>query len=377
MRRALGWLLLVACAKDDADADPPSSTDTSASTTDDGAPESGATSFSSTSGRIDTSAGSSSSDGSTGTDPSVLPGCPEVRAETDLADDSSDPQVRVLYVIPSDSVDDELDLDGRICSSTLGWTQWLLDQTGGRRLRLDTSGDVLDIGFVRLEVTDAVMHGSSPEPDVETGFAYVRDRIERELLQMGMLAPHKIYAVYYGGTSEYSCGGGSYPPLIVDQVGAMYLGGQIPGFPACDEQPWGEADLVPRYIDYGMLHEIMHTLGLVDPLAPHEHASGHAFDDGEADPQRDLLYSQRAGMDDPDWGVYEPGGLLLDLGRDDYFEQPGATIVDLSRSVFLEPMPPDATFPPGWSRDAPPSPAIELRRPLFPPVTGAWAARSR
>jgi hypothetical protein len=290
-----------------------------------------------------------------------------VRAELDLPDDSPDPQVRILYVIPSDSADDQFDTDGKICNSTLGWTQWLQDQTEGRRLRLDTNADVLDIGFVRLEATDAVMHGSTSELDVQTGFAFVRDRIELELLQMGQLVPQKIYAVYYGGTSEYSCGGGSYPPLIIDQVGAMYLGGEIPGFPACDAQPWGEADLVPRYIDYGMLHEMMHTLGLVDLVAPHQHSSGHAFDDMEADPQRDLLYSQRPGMNDPDWGVYEPGGLVLDLGRDDYFEPANAELVDLARSVFLEPSPPDAVFPPGWSRDAPPSPAIELRRPLLPP----------
>jgi hypothetical protein len=386
MRRASVLLLLVACAGDSV-SDPASDTssDTGADVTSAGSSvtdstvDSTSASTTTDDGPADSSAGASSSDGSTGDTPITLPGCPDVRAEMDLPDDSPDPQVRVLYVIPSDSADDQFDTDGKICNSTLGWTQWLQDQTEGRRLRLDTSGDVLDIGFVRLEVTDAVMHGSSSELDVQTGFAYVRDRIELELLQMGQLVPHKIYAVYYGGTSEYSCGGGAYPPLIIDQVGAMYLGGDIPGFPACDSQPWGEPDLVPRYIDYGMLHEMLHTLGLVDLVAPNQHSSGHAFDEAEAAPQSDVLYAQRPGMDDPGWGVNEPGGLVLDLGRDDYFEQPNAEIVDLARSVFLEPTPPDAVFPPGWPSESPPSPAIELRAPLLPSrdVSDASAARYR
>jgi hypothetical protein len=163
-----------------------------------------------------------------------------------------------------------------------------------------------------------------------------------------MLEAHKLYAVYYGGTSEYACGGGAYPPLLVGHVGAMYLGGEIPGFPACDSAPWGEPDLVPRYIEYGMLHELVHTLGVLDAAAPHQHSFGHAFDDAEQSPERDLMYAARPKLDDPPWGVYEPGGLVLDLGRDDYFEQRDPGIVDLSRSVFLAPMPADPVFPPGW-----------------------------
>jgi hypothetical protein len=270
------------------------------------------------------------------------------RSELDLPDDAPEPQVRVLYVLPSDGVDDELDVDGTICNSVLAWTQWLSGQTEGRTLRLDTADGTLDIGFVRLDLTDAIMHGSSEALDVDTGFAYVRDRIERELLQMGMLEPHELYAAYYGGTSEYACGGGAYPPVLVGQVGAIYLGGEIRGSPPCDQAPWGQPDLVPRYIEYAMLHELVHSLGIVDAAAPHEHSSGHAFDDAQPSPERDLMYSPRPGMNDPPWGVYAAGGLVLDLGRDDYFDQPDRAFVDLSRSAFLEPMPEDPVLPPGW-----------------------------
>jgi hypothetical protein len=298
-----------------------------------------------TGGQTDSTAASGNS---TGDVPDGPPTCPGARSELDLPDDTPDPQVRVLYVLPSDGTDEALDTSGTLCNSVLAWSQWLAQQTEGRTLRFDTAGNVLDIGFVRLPLSDAVMHGTSAIADIDTGLAYVRDRIERELRLLDMIDLHKLYAVYYGGTSEYACGGGAYPPLLVGQVGAMYLGGQIPGFDACTEAPWGQPDLVPRYIEYGMLHELVHTLGVLDAGAPHQHSFGHAFDDAERSPERDLMYSARPRMGDPPWGVYAPGGLVLDLGHDDYFEQPDPDLVDLSRSVFLEPMPADPVFPPGW-----------------------------
>jgi hypothetical protein len=289
-----------------------------------------------------------SSGSSSGDPPEGLPSCPAERSMLDRPDDSPAPQVRVLYVLPADLPDAALDTSGAICNSVLAFTQWLAEQADGRTLRLDTAAHVLDIGFWRLDLPDAVMHGTTAAADIDTGIAYVRDRIERELRAAGMIEPHKLYAVYYGGTSEYACGGGAHPPVLVGHVGAMYLGGEIPGFAACDAAPWGQPDLVPRYIEYGMLHELVHTLGVVAAAAPHEHAAGHAFDDAAPFPERDLMYAPRSGMGDPPWGVYDPGGLALDLGRDDYFEHADRDLVDLARSAFLEPMPADPVLPPGW-----------------------------
>lgn len=285
-------------------------------------------------------------EGSTGEPLPVLPECPTARSEIDLPDDSRLPQVRVLYVLPADGTDDALDTEGRICHSVRAWTQWLLDQTGDRALRLDTADGVLDIGFVRLSLDDATMHGTSDAASIESGYAYVRDRIERELELGDGLASQKLYAVYYGGTSEYACGGGAYPPILPGQVAAMYLGGEIEGFPACDAAPWGEPDLAPRYIDYGMIHELVHSLGAVDLVAPHEHASGHAFDERSAVPETDLMYSPREGGSDPPWGVAR--GLVLDLGGDDYFAHGEPSMLDVSKSAFLAPLPDEPEFPPGW-----------------------------
>lgn len=336
MRALSVWpcALVLACQPGEVSSDAGTTSDSGATTT-------------STRGSSSTT-GDDESDTGTLTDdePPTLPSCPSERSEIDRPDDSPLPQVRVLYVIPADLEDEALDTNDRICNSVRAWTQWLLDETNGRALRLDTADGVLDIGFVRLELDDAIMHGSSEAADIDTGVAYVRDRIERELVLAGHIDSNKLYAVYYGGTSEYACGGGAYPPVIVDQVAAMYLFGEIPGFLPCDDEAWGEPDLVPRYLDIGMLHELTHTLGAVDVLAPNQHASGHTYDADAPAPERDLMYSARAGQADPPWDT--PAGLVLDFGRDDYFEHGDPNLVDLARSVFLQPLPADPQLPPAW-----------------------------
>ncbi|MFO0634083.1 MAG: hypothetical protein U0168_14655 [Nannocystaceae bacterium] len=109
----------------------------------------------------------------------------------------------------------------------------------------------------------------------------------------------------------------------------------------------GVDDLVPRYVDYGMLHELMHSLGAVDLLAPHEHASGHAFDDGARPRARPDVLAARGSVG-PAVGRLRSRGPGARSRRDDYFEHGQAELVDVGRSAFLEPMADGATFPPGW-----------------------------
>ena len=273
--------------------------------------------------------------------------CTTDRAPTDRPDDRGRDQIRVLYVLPADADDDHLDTSGRLCSSVRAFASWFHAQSGAY-LRLDTAGGAIDLGFVRLAQTDAVLRGDDPaNGSVEHGIAFVRERIERELAAAGLLAPDKLYAVYYGGTSAYSCGGGAWPPRVRGHLGAFYLeAAPYAGLPRCSDGPWGAADLVPAYADYAMLHELMHTLGIVSDAAPHQQAMGHVFDEGAAQPQRDLMYTPRPGLTDPPWGASLPGGLVLDLGHDDYA---GSGLpVDVATSSFVAPLTPGAHRPPGW-----------------------------
>lgn len=294
-------------------------------------------------------AGDPGTDVDAGSDVMAVPaGCVPERATSDRPDDQALDQIRVLYVVPADGVDAARDTSGQICNSVRAFATWFAARAESM-LRLDTHGGLIDIGFVRLAKTDAEMRGTDPNnTSIATGTAFVRERIELELETMGHIASNKLYAVYYEGSSVYACGGGAWPPLIVDRVGAMYLGGIPQGQQTtCGEiRPWGQPSLVPNYIDYGMLHELVHSMGFVPDAAPHEHFTGHVFDDASSEPSRDLMYSPRASTNDPGWNVDAAGGLLLDINRDDYFlAGPG---LDLEAMSLLAPLPANARRPIGW-----------------------------
>ena len=248
---------------------------------------------------------------------------------------------------PSDGAD--LAREGQICNSVRAFATWFHTRSGAY-LRFDTVGGAVDIGFVRLSVTDAEMKGTDPgNNSIDTGIAFVRERIERELGARGMIAPNKLYAVYYEGSSSWACGAGAWPPLITARVGAMYLKGVPFGTSIdCGAPAWGRASLVPGYQDYAMLHEIVHTLGFVPDGAPNEHASGHIFEPLVPNTARDLMYSPRAQAADPPWGIFEADGPLLDINSDDYFRTPSTTDLDLESSSVIAPLAPDARRPIGW-----------------------------
>jgi hypothetical protein len=280
------------------------------------------------------------------TEPNGVPtGCVAGRATSDRADEWSFDQIHVVYAVPSDLPDVARDTNGQICNSVRAFATWFYNQTN-TNLRLDTQGGLIDIEFVRLTKTDAQMRGTDPNnTDVNTGTAFVRNRIELQLEAMGKIKSNKLYAVYYEGSSVYACGGGAYPPLIQDRVGAMYLRGMPPGqtTPCGDVLPWGQSSLVPNYIDYGMLHELVHSLGFVPDAAPNEHTVGHVFDTSASAPNRDLMYSPRT-SGDPGWATGQ--GLLIDLNSDDYWHT--TQTLDLDQSSLLVPLPASPKRPVGW-----------------------------
>ncbi len=268
--------------------------------------------------------------------------CPTTRTTVDRADNTTAYKVKFLYVLPSDRADRSLDINGAICQSVKAQYNWFTSQTtNGAALRYDLYQSMLDIQFVRLSKTDAQMKGSGNTGDINTGIAYVRDRIERELTAMGVINDsRKMYAVYYDGTSEWSCGGAAWPPLLIGKVVAMYLNG-LPGSSVpCSSNPVGGSSTTPGYIEYAMLHETLHGLGFAADNAPNEHSSGHVYDSA-----RDLMYAARPGTSDPYWDIWS--GLVLDHGRDQYYAH-GGPHLDLAKSAFLNPLPVGAVAPPGW-----------------------------
>lgn len=238
------------------------------------------------------------------------------RSTADRLDDVAGKQIHVVYALPSDGTDRSLDTNGTLAGSVSSFQNWLVTKANGRRLRADTYTGQLDITYFVLSETDAQIRARDP---------YIRDFLEDEIQEDGFTHPDKLYAVYYDGTSDWSCGAGAWPPTIPGSVGALYLHG-LPNYPwPCDSNSFDGTGQTPTYLEFAMLHEIMHTLGFVASCAPNHHRSGHSSDD-----QNDLMWSGD--------GYWAPGGwgaLKLDSGNDDYFKHSNSACLDFDDSPFL------------------------------------------
>ena len=248
----------------------------------------------------------------TGLDPSE-----SGRVTRNRPDESGDPLVQFVYVVPSDGADRRFDISGAIDTSVAVFQNWLRTQTGGRVLRLDTYQGRLDIFFYRLQMSDAAMQSHDP---------FIRNLLEDELQAAGLLDSRKIYAVYYDGSSHHACGGAAWPPLLPGQVTALYLRGTPPHSTRCDTTPFATSSSTPpRYLEFAMLHEIIHTFGIVAENAPHHIFPNYAH---VGDDARDLMYG----------GTHPWNPSVLDIDHDDYYgENVPAGVVNLMNSPYLTP----------------------------------------
>ena len=271
------------------------------------------------------------------------------RSRSDRPDAAQGAQVHVVYALPSDGLDQGLDTTGALESTVGSFQLWLASKAGGRRLHLDVQRDgALDVTFVRLSRTDA---------QIAAFGLFQRDSIERELARAGLIRANKLYAVYYDGGSTTACGGAAWPPSVAGQSAAMYLKGSA-GSVSCVRPLAATPTAFPGYWEFAMLHDLLHTMGIVSANAPH-HTSAFPAHVPE---RNDLMYSGT----EP-WMIDQT--TLIDVGGDDYFGAavpPGVT--KLSDSAYLTAGP--AAAPPSAaagqpSRD-PPSVAVE-GLPFHPP----------
>lgn len=248
------------------------------------------------------------------------------RSTVDRPDDFTGYQVHVMYVLPSDGIDEELDVNGALATSVDAFQKWLEGQTGGQKLRIDTFEGELDITFSQLGLTEVELANNGP---------FIRDALEASLKVAGFNDPYKIYAVYYGGNALETCGGGAWPPDLVGTVAAVYLKGTYadPSIRPCADNPLAPNEDTPGYLDFSMLHEIFHTMGIVPECGPNHTRRGHSSDDPS-----DLMYAGDEG--------WQPS--ILDINHDDYYGHGNPDCLDLANSVFMEPTAPDAQIPPGW-----------------------------
>lgn len=231
------------------------------------------------------------------------------RSGEDRPDDFTGQQVHVMYVLPSDGVDQNLDSNGSINTSVAAFQKWFRNQTGGKGLKLDTHQGSLDVTFFRMGKTDE---------EIKAAGAYVSGEIEKAIIDAGLTQSDKIYSIYYGGGSTYACGGAAWPPTVPGISASMYL-------LACPEKSLTTSEDNPGYWEYAMLHDTLHVLGIVPECAPNHTLAGHV-----SDSSNDLMYAG------PEGGAgWYPS--LLDKNNDDYFRyEKSLSCPDLSDSPYVE-----------------------------------------
>jgi hypothetical protein len=241
------------------------------------------------------------------------------RSTTDRTDEATDRQIHVMYVVPSDGIDEHLDQTATLEASLKIANEWFKTQTGGKGLRFDTYGGKLDVTFLQLAKTDAEMNVAGGN---------VRAKLESQLYLNGFNSPNKVYLVYYAGDGD-GCGRGAWPPTLPGNVGALYVGAAA----GCTTQPFAVDTQPPSFLEFLGVHEILHMLGFAAPCAPHQTESGHV-----GDSVNDLMFSGAQ--------AWKPS--TLDVNHDDYYTAGIPGCPDLANSAFLDPLPAGAEPPPGW-----------------------------
>ncbi|MDB4969672.1 MAG: uncharacterized protein JWN44_5361 [Myxococcales bacterium] len=148
------------------------------------------------------------------------------RSTVDLVDDVPGAfQVHVLYVEPSDrTATTPLDTNGSLRRSVTAFNAWLVDRTGGPKLRFDTCKGTIDVTYVKLPspfTERELADGTTLSPN---GPPFVRERLEAELSKT-FTDPNKLYLVYYDGLAFGRCGGAAYPPTVHGHFTGQYIGG--------------------------------------------------------------------------------------------------------------------------------------------------------
>ncbi|MBI3790462.1 MAG: hypothetical protein HY275_06255 [Gemmatimonadetes bacterium] len=220
------------------------------------------------------------------------------RATGDRPDDApGEPQVHVIYVVPADVPDRGVDTSGALATSIASWQNWLRRESGGATVRIDTYGNGRpDISFLRL---------SRKARDLAALGTQLYDTLEALVVRAGFDDGSKLYAVYYDGVGHDACGVGGEGKRIV----ANFLQTKAAGIPCIDYGLATSPDDPPGYLDYAMLHEIVHQTGAVAPAAPDAGPLNHVRGD-----TADLMYgggdpAQRRTLDAKRRNYFNPKGL--------------------------------------------------------------------
>lgn len=230
---------------------------------------------------------------------------PNPRSTEDRPDDLSGPQIHVVYALPSNAEDRNLDRWGNIADSFEAIQNWLADEID-RELRLDTHGGELDVTFLRLSFDTQEGDGTNLN---------LVDRLLDETRAAIGQKPDTIYAFYYQGRATGLCG--SAP--LGGPAAAVYVSESC-----SNSTPGADPEEASTY-EAVMVHELLHAFGAVPHCAPSQGNGSHVIDD-----PTDVMYAgvERGGRDE----------AVIDTRRDDYFGHGRASCLDTARSRYWEPV---------------------------------------
>ena len=252
---------------------------------------------------------------------------PKNRSIADKPDETTEPRLKVYYVVPKDGIDRQLDLSLNPMMTTAN--AWLKNQTG-KQLRWDTYNGNLDVMFVRLSETEAELWQSDdptlgcweiPCPSPRRLYGLLKSR--------GLVEDNEISVILYEGTQS----------PVQPRPSGCYAGDRyVVGYSMCLSQPYTTPLNAPSGGSLGIriMHEVFHTLGAVGAGAPNgDYDGGHI--NGNTN---DIM------------AIGTRTGWVVDPGRDDYWGHGRTDLVDISRSVFLDPRVVNAEFPRRWNENS-------------------------
>ena len=259
------------------------------------------------------------------------------RVTADRPDTSSLSKLHVMYFVPSDGIDQQLDLNGVLEDAVASMNTWTAANADGHKFRLDTfnykNTPVLDITFVRGLRTTA-----DYATDANGAFTAITDELE----QRGWTADpgQKRYLVYYAGPAEDDgiCGTAYYSLNTVSTVYAQWSVVFLDAASGCGCRDFGTPATGPGMSEAVALQEMVHNEGIVNSLAPHQ---CWAF--------RGHICTAAAGAATTVVGDYDPESVdvmfpfvtfplrdkRIDPGHDDYYNHP-FPYYNLATTPFFE-----------------------------------------
>lgn len=237
-------------------------------------------------------------------------------------------QIHVIYLLGSDNIDRERDINGQITKSFKLANEWMFEnteQTGGQEFRMDTYQGELDITFHRLQATESEINIGAIDKYGTVDSRAVYLTFDSELFDL--IAPElgKLYIVL----AEFEHG------LVFSGqstgAGFMYL------YPRADRTQRPAMRDQASGFERTILHELIHEIGFVQECALTFQEGAHTSDDNQ-----DLMWSPA----DP-FAVfyYDVDNMVLDYGNDDYYNHNIPDCPDLADSVFLVPTSDDPYLP--------------------------------